>query len=111
MGQQFNFSLRLHLVGFLGLDDLDGDLSSTRHILCANDLPKRSFSYPLFNSIAIMEELVGSNNVIIVLIIPPIVVGALTLLGLFFRSGGSTGFSLLIVHRVDAFVCFNERDG
>jgi 2-amino-4-hydroxy-6-hydroxymethyldihydropteridine diphosphokinase len=121
MDQQFNLSLGLNQKWLFRLDDLDRDISSCFYIFRSDNLAERTFPYPFFDSIPTIKELSASDNIIIVLVVPTMIVRSSFSLAdsrtrargfcLFFGSRRSSRFAFFVINSIDVLVCVDERYG
>mmetsp|Transcript_12095 Transcript_12095/g.33488 ORF Transcript_12095/g.33488 Transcript_12095/m.33488 type:complete len:216 (+) Transcript_12095:483-1130(+) len=117
MCQQLNFRLGLHQKGFLRFDNLDGYFVLGLQIFGPHYLPKASFANALLDAVPIVENFTALNDVVVILVIPPVVVGTAIagVLGFVIVAGlgGSILSSLIalfVVHGIDVLVSINETN-
>lgn len=108
MSQKFNFCLCLEQEWLFRLDDFDSNVFVVSRVNRSNDLTEGSFSYSFLDDIMPIKQLSTCHNIVIVIVIPPIVVGTLSLMCLLSSPRGSPCVSLLIIHAVNMFVRVNQ---
>ena len=74
--EKLDFRFGLHEKRLLRFDDFNGDFAMTLHIFGADNLTKGPLADALFDFVAPVKHFSLRDNVVVVLIVPAIVVGA-----------------------------------